>query len=188
VNRDSIIKGLAVLVAAGLVLFVGFEIVKIYINISKQDLKAQTNAPVTLDANGALKATIDTLEASWQKIQNYSFKVDQDPLHLGRVLKDFSYSQAGYRESEEEDRIRLTATVVDDNPKAIIKVDGKSFVVQVGERVDAYRVVSIGKKQVVLESSSGGRVILYNKPVQGLEESGGQSDYSNNAETETSNY
>jgi hypothetical protein len=180
VNRDSIIKGLAILSAAALVLFVGFVIVKIFLNQYRKDLRVETAAPLTLDANDALKATIDSLETSWQAIQAYNFSASQDPLHLGRVVKDFSYAKEGFQESEEEDAIRLTATVVDDNPKAIIKFRNKSYVVQAGEDIEKiYRVVSIDKKQVVLDSGKG-RVVLVTKPIKALEEeTGGESTPSN---------
>jgi hypothetical protein len=189
VNRDSIIKGLAVLSAIILVLFIGFLIVNNLIGFSKKELRAETAAPVTLDANDALKATIDTLESSWQQIQAYNFRVSQDPLYLGRVIKDFAYSRAGFKETQEEDRLRLTATVVDDHPKAIIKYNDKSYVVQVGETVaETYRVISIEKKQVVLMAGST-KVVLVNKPVQGLEQdTGGEPINSNGSDTESNNY
>jgi len=187
VNRDSIIKGLAVLSAAALVAFVGFSIVKTFLNLSKKAVVTEEAAPATLDENAALKATIDSLEMSWQNIQSHQFRLAQDPLHLGRVIKNFQYVTKGSKESEEDDAIRLTATVIDDNPKAIIKFNGKSYVVQKGEMIEtAYRVTSIEKKQVVLDGA-GGRVVLVNKPLQELE-SGGESDYSNGGEVESQNY
>jgi len=187
VNRDSIIKGLAVFTAVALVLFIGFSIVKVLLNASQEEMKIDTAAPVTLDSNSELKATIDSLESTWQEIQASVFTVNQDPLHLGRVIADFAYAKEGFKEMEEEEGMRLTATVIDASPKAIIKFHGKSYVVQVGQMVGSSRVVSIGNRQVVLESG-GSRTVLENKPVKGLEESGGDSDYSNSAETETSNY
>jgi hypothetical protein len=189
VNRDSIIKGLAILSAAALVLFVGFLIVKVVLNQYRKDLRAETAASLTLDANDALKSTIDSLETSWKSIQAYNFRAAQDPLHLGRVIKDFSYAKEGFQESEEEDAIRLTATVIDDNPKAIIKFRNKSYVVQAGEDIEKiYRVVSIDKKQVILESGSG-RVVLNTKPVKALEEeTGGESTPSNVGGSANGNY
>ncbi len=189
-NRDSIIKGLAGLAAVIAVLFVCFVVVKLYLNEHDKGLRAETAAPVTLDANDALKATIDTLETSWQAIQDYTFRAVQDPLYLGRVIKDFTYKSAGFKEMEEEEDIRLTATVVDANPKAIIKFRNKSYVVKTGEDIEKiYRVVSIAEKQVVLQSPSG-RIVLYSKPVQQFEEeqTGGESNLSNNGGTEEGNY
>jgi len=188
VNRDSIIKGLAVFTAVVLVLFIGFSITKTLLNASQKEMKIETDAPVTLDSNAALKATIDSLETTWQEIQANTFTVNQDPLHLGRVLSNFAYRKEGFKEMEEEEGIRLTATVVDDHPKAIIKFRGKSYVVQTGEYIErTYKVVDITNKQVVLESG-GSRTVLTNKPIKTEEGSGGDSDYSNTLETETSNY
>jgi hypothetical protein len=178
---------LTILAAVAAIAFSGFSIVKALLNASQKETQAEAAAPVTLDENDALKATIDTLEVSWQEVQDRVFTVNQDPLYLGRVLKDFTSAKAGFKESEEDDQMRLTATVVDDNPKAIIKYNGKSYVVQRGEFIEAYRVVSIEKKQVVLEGK-GSRVVLENKPIQGLEETGGASDYSNNQDAEARNY
>jgi hypothetical protein len=187
VNRDSIIKGFAVLSAFVLVAFIGFVTVKIMINNSHNELLAEGLEPVTLDANMALEAAIDSLEMTWQKIQSHTFVVDQDPLHLGRVVKNFTYAKQGFKESDEEDVVRLTATVIDDNPKAIIKFNGKSYVVQVDQWLEkAYRVVSIEKKQVVLEGG-GRRVTLINKPLQESDETGAESDYSNSG-SEVENY
>ena len=74
-----------------------------------------------------------------------------------------------------------------DNPKAIIKYNGKSYVVQVGGWLEnAYRVVSIGEKQVILEGGAG-RIILVNKPIKELEAMGAESDFSNN-QSGTENY
>lgn len=187
-NRDSIIKGLAVLAAMVLVLFVGYGIVKTFLNMSHEDLGIHSDTPATLDANNSLKATIDTLEASWEKVQNYTFQVRQDPLHLGRVIKDFKYEQAGKSESDEETDIRLTATVVDDNPKAIIKFRGKSYVVQVGESIEKiYRVMSIEKQQVILQYS-GGTLLLVTKPIQGAEPADDQSALSTSNNSSYGNY
>jgi hypothetical protein len=171
-----------------LVLLVGFVIIRTYLNVSQKELRAETSGPATLDANDALKATLDTLETSWDRVQSYSFTVGQDPLFLGRVIKGFAYAQGGYSETEESENLRLTATVVDSSPKAIIKYRGKSYVVQVGETIDGlYRVLSIAKRQVVLDRG-GNRVILQNKPAEGTEGTESEPGYSNNGGSKTFDY
>ena len=89
-NRDSIIKGLAILTAIGLVLFVGYSIVWMLMNSARQELRAEGSEPATLDANVTLKSTIDSLEIIWQNTQSHRFAVSQDPLFLGRVIKGFT--------------------------------------------------------------------------------------------------
>ena len=186
-NQESIFKGLAVIAAIALIVFIGYSLFKIYYGVAGRQHN-RIGASVTLEENIALKATIDTLETMWSDRQNYVFSVAQDPLHLGRVIKNFEYAKAGKYETEEEDVIRLSATVIDDNPKAIIKYGGKSYVVQVGDTIGKnYKVLKIEKMQVILDNR-GKRMALVNKPISGFENSLEGSAYSNNSENNSYNY
>lgn len=185
-NQESIFKGLAALAVLTLVALIGFSLFKIYYGVPGQHGEASTSA--TLEENVALRATIDTLETMWKERQDFVFGVSQDPLYLGRVIKNFKYAKAGMYETEEEDVIRLTATVIDDNPKAIIKYSGKSYVVQVGDKIGKnFKVLKIEKMQVILDNR-GKRMALVNKPISGSENSPEGSAYSNNSGNKTYNY
>ena len=120
----------------------------------------------TLDSDVALAGTIDSLESHWVKRQNYKFQVRQDPFYLGRVLIGFSYAEQGYKETEEGAGIRLSATVTipGDAPMAIVKFQGKSYVVRVGDKFNGYTVLEISEKLVILDFK-GRRVSLKNKPI-----------------------
>ncbi len=178
-NWESLIRGLAILAAVGLLGFLGFSVYKSYYNIPQNFSEISEDASATLDANNDLRATLDTLETVWESRQNFRFNLGQDPLFLGRVINDFAYDIEG-GEAEEESAIRLSATVIDENPKAIIKYHGKSYVVQAGDYVgDVYRVVTIEEKQVVLDNK-GKRLVLISKPVSGFDEKELESEYSNN--------
>ncbi len=186
-NQESIFKGLAVIAVTALVTFIGYSLFRVYYWAPGQE-QSEASASVTLEENVALKATIDTLETMWDDRQNYVFKVAQDPLHLGRVIKNFDYAKAGKYESEEEDVIRLSATVIDDNPKAIIKYSGKSYVVQVGDMIGKnIKVLKIEKMQVILDNR-GKRMALMNKPISGSKNSLEGSSYSNNSKNTIYNY
>lgn len=178
-NWESLIRGITIIAAILLVAFLGYGVYKSYYDIPQDFSQSNADAPVTLEANKNLKNTLDTLETTWEKRQNFRFSLKQDPLFLGRVIKDFTYeNKAG--ESTEESAIRLSATVIDDNPKAIIKYHGKSYVVQTGDYVgDSYRVIKIEERQVVLDNK-GKRMVLVSKPVSGFEKSDEKSEYSNN--------
>lgn len=181
-NWESIIKSTAVLTAVALVAFLGFSIYQIFFVIPGSFANVQLEAPASLEANADLKATLDTLEAVWAERQQFRFRLKQDPLFLGRVIKDYKYDIYGSREAAEESEIRLTATVVDENPKAIIKYNGKSFVVQAGDFIGkVYKVIKIEKKQVVLHRN-GKKMILTNKPVSNFNEKDRSSEFSNNTE------
>lgn len=185
-NQESIFKGLAAIAVLALLALIGVSSFKVYYGVPGQ--QGNVSASATLEENIALKATIDTLEMMWKDRQNYVFRVSQDPLHLGRVIKNFKYSRAGKLESEEEDVIRLTATVIDDNPKAIIKYSGKSYVVQVGDTIGKnFKVLKIEKMQVILDNR-GKRMALVNKPLSGSQNSLEGSAYSNNSRNKVYNY
>ena len=165
-NKESIIKAFVVLAVLLTVLFTGFVLIRVFVFKAEAVAISNQSEPATLDANEALKSTIDTLEMLWEQKQAYDFYVSTDPLYLGRVIKDFKYVREGHNEVEEEESIRLTATVVDANPKAIIKYSGKSYVVQAGDWIGrAFRVISIDAKEVVLDQG-GVRKVLYSKRVE----------------------
>ena len=187
-NWESLIRGLAVLAAIGLVAFLGFSVYKTYYNIPQNFSNVDSNRPITLDADNNLRNTLDTLETVWENRQSFSFRLSQDPLFLGRVITDFSYDATGSGESEEDGAIRLSATVVDENPKAIIKYQGKSYVVQAGDYIgEIYRVVKIEEKQVVLDNK-GKKLVLISKPISDFNEEKANSEFSNNTNTREYNY
>jgi hypothetical protein len=187
VNQNSLIKGLAVLMGLALLALIGYSMFKVYYDVPTKQVGAGGTS-ATLDENLALKETIDSLETLWGRRQSYVFSVSQDPLHLGRVISGFQYERAGGSESDEDRVLRLSATVIDENPKAIIKYRGKSYVVQTGDVIEnRYKVLEIEKMQVILENN-GKRVALVTKPVSQLENSVEGSVYSNNAGEETYNY
>lgn len=188
-NQESIFKVLIAVVIAALVALLGYSAFIVYYKVPA---RAQVNVgePATLEENEALKATIDTLETMWKDRQQYAFYVDQDPLHLGRVIKDFKYAVGQGSEGEEESEIRLSATVVDENPKAIIKYNGKSYVVQTGDLIGtSYRVLKIEKKQVVLDHQ-GKRIVLEAKSAISSEGEGSieDSELSNTINYDNFNY
>jgi hypothetical protein len=170
---------LGILAAIALLGFLGYSVYNTYYGIPQNFSDATVDARVTLDANNDLRNTLDTLEVVWENRQNFRFSLNQDPLFLGRVIKDFAYDAEG-GEIEEESAIRLSATVIDENPKAIIKFHGKSYVVQAGDYIGgSYRVVTIEERQVVLDNR-GKRLVLISKPVSGFDEEELKSEYSNN--------
>jgi hypothetical protein len=188
VSWESLIRGLAVVAVIGLIAFLGFSVYKVYYEIPGSFNEAETEKPITLDTNSSLRAALDTLETVWEQRQDFRFSLGQDPLFLGRVIKDFTYDLAATGETQEDREIRLAATVIDDNPKAIIKYLGKSYVVQTGDYVgNVYKVIKIEKMQVVLDNN-GKRLILTGKPVTDFKESRLDSEFSINTDGRQYNY
>ena len=187
-NWESITKALAVLAVIGLIAFLGYSVYLAYYSIPANFEEVDSEKPITLDTNTGLRSALDTLETVWDERQNFHFRLGQDPLFLGRVIKDYSYDLANTGETQEDKEIRLAATVIDDNPKAIIKYRGKSYVVQTGDYVgDIYKVVKIEKMQVVLDNN-GKKMVLTGKPISDFKESRLDSEYSNNTDRRQHNY
>lgn len=162
-DQNSLIRALAFILGVFLLLAVSWGAFKA-VTEAKADYK-EVNAIETLDTDIALAQTIDSLEANWNHRLNYHFSVKQDPLFLGRVIVGFSYSRLGYGEFDEGIGFRLSATVIDNSPKAIIKFKGKSHVLQAGDTLEGgYVVKEIMKKKVVLDRN-GELTVLEAKPV-----------------------
>ena len=164
-DQSSIIRSFAFVLGVALLLAVSWGAFKA-VTEAKADL-SKVDTVETLDTDIALANTIDSLEAHWDRRSNYHFNVKQDPLYLGRVILGFSYANQGFKETEEGTGLRLSATVTlaDDSPMAIIKYDGKSFVLRKGDKFGKdYVVKDIQKKKVVL-NRKGETITLLNKPI-----------------------
>lgn len=186
-NQENIIKILTVIAVLCLVALFGYSAFVVFYQAPSKENIVATEA-TSLEENAALKATIDTLETMWKDRQHAYFSVGQDPLHPGRVIKDFKYAKAQGEADKEEYEIRLSATVIDENPKAIIRYNGKSYVVQAGDLIGtSYRVLKIEKMQVVLDNK-GKRIVLETKPAAGSENKIEESEYSNTKDFNGYNY
>jgi hypothetical protein len=165
VDRNSLFKALAFIFGVVLVLELAWGTYKA-ITIARTDFSSVQTVE-TLDTDVALANRIDSLEANWERRRAYHFKVDQDPLYLGRVILGFTYSAQGYKELDEGGIPRLSATVdvVNDRPMAIIKYMGKSHVVKIGDSFgDGYVVNDIQQKEVRLRKN-GKTITLQNQPI-----------------------
>ncbi|NLI14727.1 MAG: hypothetical protein GX409_00415 [candidate division Zixibacteria bacterium] len=161
-DKTSIIRALAFLLGVALFLLVVWGAFRA-VSDSREIKKNQENDAATLDADTSLALVIDALEDNWRKRVDYRFGVAQDPLNMSRTIIGYTYNRAGFREMEEDTEFRLSATVIDDNPKAIIKYQGKSHVVKTGDLIgDGYYVQRIGAKSAVL-IKGGQTIYLENK-------------------------
>jgi hypothetical protein len=167
VDRNSLFKALAFILGVVLVIELAWGTYKA-ITISRTDYS--TNETVeTLDSDQALANVIDSLESNWERRRAYRFRVDQDPLFLGRAVAGFTYYSQGFSEVDEGGSPRLSATVdvTNDKPMAIIKYMGKSYVLNEGDTFgDGYHVENIERQEVRLRKN-GKTITLQNQPVGG---------------------
>ncbi len=166
-DQSSLIRALAFVLGVGLVLMLAWGTYKAVTN-SQIDFSSVETVE-TLDSDAALAAKIDSLESNWQRRRNYRFKVEQDPLYLGRTVVGFTYGTQGFAEYDEGGDPRLSATVevVNDNPMAIIKYMGKSHVLRTGDTFgNGYTVEKIDRQEVVIRKN-GKSTTLHTEPIGG---------------------
>lgn len=103
-----------------------------------------------------LKKTVDDLEIELAARLQEVFKLEPDPLDLSRTIKTRAFlKKLGLSEAAEtEQKMRLSCTVLGKEPSAIIKYQGRSYVLMVGDKIgpiqDKYRVASIGTNKLTL--------------------------------------
>jgi hypothetical protein len=155
VDRASLIRAIAFVLGVALFLVVVWGAFKA-VSEARELQKSQETNSTTLDADSSLALVIDSLDNNWKRRINYDFSVNQDPLNLSRSIVGYTYNRAGYKEIEEDEEFRLSATVIDDNPKAIIKYQGRSNVVKVGDSVgDGFYVQRIeGGQSIYLQNKA----------------------------------
>jgi hypothetical protein len=99
-----------------------------------------------------LSATVDELETDLQERMAYTFDIDHDPLDLTQVVQGKRLlAHLGYTESLESQNImRLSCTVIAQEPAAVIKYQGKSRILRVGDTIDGYELIELEPKRAVL--------------------------------------
>jgi hypothetical protein len=121
--------------------------------------------PRTIGMGSDLLATVNRLEKEVSGRIAYDVDVKSDPLKLSRIIDSKGrqgIAKAEIAESMKE--LRLSCTIISPNKStAIIKHQGKSYVVGVGDEIEGRQVISIDKKKVVLRYN-GQEIELYNRP------------------------
>lgn len=103
-----------------------------------------------------LRNTVEALESELRDRIDYQFHVDSDPLDLTQVIQTQKFlAKMGYTESlESQNVMRLSCTVLGEEPAAIIKFRGNSKVLRIGDEINGYQVVSIERKKAILKKQS----------------------------------
>jgi hypothetical protein len=119
--------------------------------------------PRSVGMGDSLQSMVEGLERELGERLAYAAPQGRDPLALKRVVR--APLPAGRAdENAEAGRMRLSATLVSPgNSAAIIKYQGRSHTLRVGDTLDQRVIKSIDKKTVVLEHQ-GKSIVLMNQP------------------------
>ncbi len=158
-QRVNVLWGIVVTLLVACMVWIGF--VNYRMSKEVEHLRQQK---ITLGTDQQLEETVNTLEKNLVDRLAYQTHVEVDPLDLTRVIQSKSFlASLGMRETlEQQGRMRLSCTVIGDNPAAIIKFMGRSHVVYVGDVLNGFRVEEIGKAQVIM-AKGGSRLVLVNE-------------------------
>jgi hypothetical protein len=119
--------------------------------------------PRDLGMGDSLKAMVEVLEKDLAERTAFEPPGTKDPLALHRVVRLAPRNPDG-KEAAENGRMRLSATVLSPgNFTAIIKYQGRSHTLAVGDSLDHRVVKSIDKRTVVLDYQ-GKPLVLVNEP------------------------
>jgi hypothetical protein len=121
--------------------------------------------PKTLGMGDELLATVNRLEKEITERIAYDVDVKNDPLKLSRIINTRGKTGIAKAEiTESMNQLRLSCTIISPaKATAIIKHQGKSFVLGVGDEIAGRQVISIDKKKVVLRYN-GQEIELFNRP------------------------
>ncbi len=119
-----------------------------------------------------LRETVEELEADLQARLTYTFDIGRDPLDLSQVIYGRRLlASLGFSESpESQGKMRLSCTVVAQQPAAVIKFQGRSNIVRVGDNINGYRVSSIEAQQCLLVRGDERLMLATEKAFESIEE------------------
>jgi type II secretory pathway component PulC len=108
-----------------------------------------------------LSETVSVLENELQERLNYEFSIKHDPLDLTQVIHGRRFlAQLGFQESiESQTKMRLSCTVMSEKPAAVIKFQGRSHVLRIGDDLGGYRLAEVRAEHCVL-TRAGERLTL----------------------------
>jgi hypothetical protein len=153
------------LILLGFTAFLLFALIRTFAAFVTAARVLPMTPPRSIGMGGELLKTADRLEKEIGGRAAYEVDVRNDPLKLTRIIDTRGkrgLARAEVTESMKE--LRLSCTIISSTKAtAIIKHQGRSFVVGVGDEIAGRQVMAIDKKKVVLRYN-GQDIELFNRP------------------------
>jgi hypothetical protein len=142
------------------VVVVGWEVYHTYAIANRVNFYRQESARTILGTDEQLSQSVNQLETTLGDRHAYVVDLEEDPLNLGEVIQSQKLlNRLGFQEMEEDDEMRLSATVIGEvSNSAVLKFGGRSHVVEVGDVVNGYKVTEILVEEMTLKR--GGEVLV----------------------------
>jgi len=158
-QRINVLWGILLTLLVATMVWMGWQNYQI-----SERIEVMRNKQIVLGTDEQLEETVNTLEKDLNDRIAYQTNVALDPLDLTRTIQTKQFlTSLGLRETlEQRGRMRLSCTVVGDNPSAIVKFMGRSHVLRLGDELNGFRVVGITAAELVL-TKGGSRLVLVNE-------------------------
>lgn len=118
-----------------------------------------------------LRETVEELESDLRNRMDYHFEIDHDPLDLSQVIYARRFlANLGFTESVESgSKMRLSCTVIAQQPAAVIKFRGRSNILRIGDTLNGYQLTKIEPEMAVLQRSGERLVLVTEKSPETME-------------------
>ncbi len=136
-----------------LIIIAGYEAYCAYrMGQQVKEYQADLDRAVLGSEDPQLRTTIEQLEEELQDRLTYEFDVSHDPLDLTQVIHGRKFlASLGFSESyESQTKLRLSCTVIAEKPAAVIKFQGRSRILRLGDEINGYRLTEIHPERAVL--------------------------------------
>jgi molybdopterin converting factor small subunit len=156
-QRSNLIWTFLIILAVAIVIW---EVYNTYIIASRVGFYRREAAQTILGTDEQLSQTVNQLETTLAERQAYQVNLEKDPLNLGEVIRSQKLlNRLGFQEMEEDNEMRLSCTIVGEaGNSAVLKLGGRSQVVEIGDVVNGYKITEISEKEMTLKR--GGEVLV----------------------------
>ncbi|MCX6640673.1 MAG: hypothetical protein NTW14_09370 [bacterium] len=118
-----------------------------------------------------LRTTVEQLEEDLRERMSYKFEIGHDPLDLTQVVRAKRLlASLGLTESlESSSKMRLSCTVMGDIPAAVIKYQGRSRVLRIGDTLGPYRLTQITPSKIIMQGANDTVTLVTERSPESLE-------------------
>lgn len=168
-ERERLLWNLLIILLLIIAAYMGYNVYRMGRQVREYQVAMESE--VLGSGDPQLRATVEQLESDLRDRMAYTFKTDHDPLDLTQVIQGQRFlSHLGFSESfESYRRMRLSCTVIAENSAAVIKYQGRSRILRIGDVLDGYRLVEIEPQRAVMDGPDGKLELVTEKAPETLE-------------------
>lgn len=162
--NTRLLKDVLFVIIVALIGYMGFRTYQVYQEFRSDEIQSGTDI-TGLDQE--LADAVVSMEEALKERQNFAYNQSKDPMDATMII-EFDFSDL-YRLQELQARnkeMRLSCTVMDENPSAVVSYMGQSFIVHVGESIGDKEVVEITQEYVKFDNGD----VLYRKSAPSVQE------------------